>query len=138
MGKAIPYAYREKIILRRKAGESYKSISMDLGYSESGIKKIWYKYQKEGENSLKTQYKNCGSKTIYGASVREAVDKLRDNEQGSHYIYSKLLITQPNLSIPSARTLRRWWVKEQTNRKQGKPTADEKRDGANTVITLGK
>jgi len=138
MGKAIPYAYRKKIVARRKSGESYKSISKALGYSESGIKKIWYKYQKEGESCFKTNYKNCGSRTVYGKTVREAVFKLRDNQQGSSYIHSKLLIEHPNLAIPSARTLRRWWVKEQTNRKKGKPTEGEKRGGANTAITPGK
>lgn len=138
MGKAIPYAYREKIVARRKEGESYKSISSALGYSESGVKKIWYKYQKEGESCFKTGYNNCGRKSAYGTTVRDAVAKLRDNQQGSDYIYSKLLVTHPQLAIPSARTLRRWWVKEQTNRKQGKPTETEKKVGVSTATTLGK
>jgi len=138
MGKAIPFAYRQKIVERRKSGESYESISAALGYSESGVKKIWYKYQKEGEAAFSTNYSNCGSHSPYAQSIHETVNILRDNQQGSSYIYSKFVLKHPNLVAPSARTLRRWWVKEQTNRKRGTPSSNEKKGGVNIVITLGK
>ena len=40
MGKAIPYDYRLKIGERIKSGESYDTISQEMGYSKSGIKKV--------------------------------------------------------------------------------------------------
>ncbi|MEM6404667.1 MAG: helix-turn-helix domain-containing protein [Cyanobacteria bacterium P01_D01_bin.116] len=138
MGKAIPYDYRVKIVQRIKSGQSYQEVSQAFGYSESGIKKLWYSYKKPGETVLQTKYSNCGSSSPYGEAVRNKVAELRDNEQGSTYIYSKLKEKYPQLPTPSARTLNRWWVKEQTNRPKGRPKEEEKKHGAKNLIILGK
>lgn len=127
MGKAIPYAYRIKIVERLKAGENYKALSEEMGYSESGIKKIWRNYKKEGEESFKNKYKNCGRNSSYNQELWEKVKEIRDNGQGGSYVYSKLNQLYPDLSIPSERTIQRWWVKEGTNRKKGRPLDIEKK-----------
>ena len=129
MGKAIPYDYRLKIVERIKSGESYDAITEEMGYSKSGIKKIWYAFKKEGEASLKNKYTNCGRNSDYTSAVRDAVKELRDNEQGGGYIRSKLLQKYPQLAAPSERTLQRWWVIEGSNNKKGRPEAVEKKSG---------
>lgn len=127
MGKAIPYDYRVKIIEKIKSGQSYESVALELGYSESGVKKIWYAYKKEGDSAFQTKYSNCGSSSPYGQDVRGKVAELRDNEQGSNYIYSKLKEKYPDLSAPSPRTLNRWWAENQTNRPKGRPKSAKKK-----------
>ncbi|MCB0562475.1 MAG: helix-turn-helix domain-containing protein, partial [Phaeodactylibacter sp.] len=60
MGKPIPYDFRAKIAQRKQSGDSYMDIALDLGLSESAVKKIWYKYLKEGESAFHTKHNNCG------------------------------------------------------------------------------
>lgn len=127
MGKALSYAIREKIIERRKKGQAYKKIALALDCSEAGAKKIWYAYQKEGDQALLTKYSNCGGHTVYDAEVRAAVKKIRDNQQGGSYVRSKLLKNHPNLPTPCIRTLTRWWNKEGTNRSKGRVRKTEKK-----------
>jgi len=138
MGKALSYAIREKIILRREKGQPFKQISTDLACSESGVKKIWYAYKKQGKDCLSNNYANCGKKSTYPETVRSAVSLIRDNQQGANYVHSKLLKDYPNLRIPSVRTLTRWWKKEGTNRERGRPRTTEKKDGPQILITPGK
>ena len=127
MGKPIPYDYRVKIVERRKTGESYNSIALDLNLSESGVKKIWYKYKKVGEAAFKADYSNCGPAITYGEDTCKLLDEVRDNKQGADYVRSKLLMKYPDKKIPSTRTINRLWVKQGTNREKGRPTNVEKK-----------
>ena len=127
MGKALSYAVREKIILLRKKGQSFKEISTKLGCSESGTKKIWYAFKEHGKTALKNNYSHFGRPSPYTQSVRDAVNKIRDNNQGATYVYSKLIKNHPDLTVPTARTLSRWWKKEGTNRQRGRPVSSEKK-----------
>lgn len=138
MGKALSYAIRQKIISRKENGQIFKQISKELGCSESGVKKIWYGYKKEGNKVLITNYSNCGRKSTYPQSVHSAVEVIRDNKQGSNYVHSKLLKDYPELSTPSSRTLTRWWKKQGSNRKPGRPRASEKKAGQQMHIIPGK
>ncbi len=138
MGRAIPYAHRLKIVERCQTGHAYKDIANDLGISESGLKKFWYRYQKQGEAAIKTHYQNCGGHTKYGVEVRETVAKLRDNQQGAAYIRSKMIQHYPNLPVPDERTLQRWWNREKTNRPKGRPKEKEKKAGAALLTKSGK
>ena len=127
MGKAICYDVRTKIIKRRQSGESYKSIAEDFGVSQSGVKKIWYRYQKVGEAAYLPDYSNCGRPVIYKAATYEEVDSIRDNAQGAAYVHSKLVQKHPQKQVPSIRTLQRAWVKQGTQRPKGKPSDREKK-----------
>ena len=104
-----------------------------MGYSESGIRKIWYGYQKEGKKIYENKYGNCGPKSDYRITVRAAIKEIRDNEQGAYYVHSKLKQKYPKLAIPSARTIQRWWVKEGTNRTKGRPREYEKKMESKTT-----
>lgn len=127
MAKAIPYDNRVRIIMRLKEGEKTKDLAMEMGYSQSGIRKLWYNYKKEGTSAYENKYNKCGRKSEYRGLVRKKVKELRDNRQGGCYIYSKLKQKYPELAIPSARTLQRWWVKEGSNRPKGRPGDYEKK-----------
>ena len=130
MGKAIPYDYRVKIVERIKSGQNYQETAAEFSYSESGIKKIWYAYKKDGPSSFVPKYANCGRSSPYNKDIRDNVSKIRDNQQGGSYVFSKLKAQYPDSPTPSIRTLTRWWAKEQTNRPKGRPKAAEKKLGA--------
>lgn len=138
MGKALSYAVREKILKRRKQGESYETISIELNCSESGVKKIWYAYKKAGLSALKNNYSQCGRKSPFSQAVHDAINEIRDNNQGATYVYSKLLKDYPHLDIPSARTISDWWKQQGTNRQRGRPVSSEKKTGQKRHIILGK
>jgi len=138
MGKALSYAVREKIVLRRKQGQSYVRIAADLGCSESGVKKIWYAYQKQGDSALLNAYSNCGRQSPFSPAVHIAIDSIRDNGQGAPYVYSKLSKDYPDLLIPKARTLNRWWKQDGTNRARGRRVGRKKKGGPIKPIILGK
>lgn len=127
MGKAIPYDYRVKIVQRLQGGERTKDLALEFGYSESGIKKIWYGYKKEGEEVYHNKYSNCGSPRKYSKTIKRAISEIRDNNQGGGYVRSKLEQHYPGQKIPSERTLQRWWVSEGTNREKGRPRDNEKK-----------
>ena len=138
MGKAIPYDFRKKIVERIKDGESYGELAKDMGFSMSGIKKIWYSYKREGEAAFENKYSNCGHNSLYDSFIRHAANEIRDNKQGGTYVRSKLIQKHPELAIPHERTLQRWWVSEGSNRTKGRPSDSEKKVGANKPTKHGK
>lgn len=138
MGKALSYTIREKIVARRKKGQSFKQISIDLGCSESGAKKIWYAFKKHGPTAFVNNYSRCGRCSPFSQAVHDAVNEIRDNDQGATYVYSKLVKKYPDLVAPKARTLSRWWKKQGTNRQRGRPVSSEKKGGQTKLTTPGK
>ena len=138
MGKAIPFDYRKKIVKRIKQGEKAKNLAKEFGFSESGVKKIWYAYKKEGEKAYQTKYTNCGCHSIYDSSIRNTVAEVRDNMQGGAYVRSKLEQEYPDKQIPHERTLQRWWVQQGVNRQKGRPRDYEKKDGVKHPMKHGK
>lgn len=129
MGKPISYDYRCLIIKKKNQVQTFSSISQELGYSLSGVKKIWYAYQKEGESGLKLKYSNCGRPTIYDETVEKKVNKLRTGDQGASYIHSQYELKYSKEQAPSISTIQRMWQKEKTNRSKGRPTNREKKVG---------
>jgi len=125
----IPYDYRKLIVSKRLQGIPYHKIQEEIGYSISGIKKIWYQYQQEGESSYSTKYENCGRKSAYPQAVHDAIDSIRTGEQGASFVYSMLQLKFPHLPCPSIRTIQQWWANQQTNRPKGRPRDLEKKVG---------
>jgi len=138
MGKPIPYDIRVKIVKRVQAGEATQSVAEAFDLSNSGVRKIWKNFQKEGERAFETKYKNCGKSSSFSQEVRDAVAEIRDNDQGAYYVYSKLQLKYSHLDLPSTRTLNRWWVDAGTNRRKGRPSKEEKKIGAKLPTKLGK
>lgn len=129
MGKPISYDFRVKIVERRKSGETYKSIAKAFGLSESGVKKVWYAYRKEGEAAYHSDYSGCGRKRLYKADTHELIERIRDNGQGANYVRSKLLVVHPDVRAPCERTIQRLWKAQGTGRPKGRPTDREKKSG---------
>jgi len=138
MGKAIPYDVRIKIIERCKDGEDYSDIANDLQFSVSGVKKLWYKYRRQGDAAIGTAYKNCGRRSPYGDDIRDAIKEIRDNTQGAEYVLSKLKMRYDSKLLPCARTIQRWWAAEGASRPRGAVPKREKKGGAGKYTTLGK
>jgi len=127
MASFIPYDLRRLIINRRQSGVTYGNIQKEIGYSISGIRKIWYQYQKEGASCLRPKYENCGRKSDYSQSVRDAIKTIRTGDQGASFVYSMLSVRYPDLPRPHIRTIQRWWEQQQTNRPKGRPSESEKK-----------
>ena len=138
MGKAIPYSIRLIIVSRLSSGESISDLSSELGYSLSGIRKIWLSYKKEGESALLHKYGNCGRKAIYDKDIYLKAKEIRDNMQGGCYVRSKLIQKYPELAVPHERTLQRNWLAEGSNRQKGRPSNKEKRGGVLRYMKFGK
>ena len=125
MASPIPYDYRQQIIRRRNAGQSFPLIAEQLGYSLSGVKKIWYNHK-------------CGRKSAFDESIFESIKRIKTGNQGAPYVYSRLRSIHPEIDVPSIRTLQRWALVNGTSRSTGRPPKKEKKVGPNTHITLGK
>ena len=121
MAQKIPYKVREQIVSDRKSGLSYGEISQRHGYSISGVKKIWYRYQKLGEAGLPDSYANCGSKLAYHVDIRALISSIRAGREGALYIRSILEERYPNKRIPHERTIQRWWKLAGVNQPKGRP-----------------
>lgn len=138
MASPIPYDVRVKIIERMRSTGSIKELAQEFGFSISGVRKIWKQYELKGESAYNTNYSNCGCHSIYGQKVRDLVNEIRDNRQGANYVSSKLLVKHPNTLSPTPRTLQRWWVKEDSNRSQGRIPEEEKKRGVVKFMKRGK
>lgn len=138
MASFIPYDLRKLIVLRRQSGVTYGKIQEEIGYSISGIKKIWYQYQKEGDSCFTTNYKNCGRKSDYPQSVHDAISTIRTGEQGAPFVYSMLKLKYPDLPRPHIRTIQRWWEQQEVNRPKGRPSESEKKSGQKKPMKPGK
>lgn len=129
MPSPLAYDIRRQIIARRQAGERYAVIACAYGCSVSGVKKIWYAWQKDGEAALAPNYSKCGRPKDVSDDIWAAVDDIRDNMQGASYVYSRLLMRFPQDDCPSIRTIQRRWKAQSTNRKKGRPHDAEKKAG---------
>jgi len=138
MASFIPYDLRKLIVTRRKSGITYKKIQEEIGYSISGIKKIWYQYQQQGASSYTPKYMNCGRKSDYSQAVHDAISTIRTGEQGAPFVYSMLKLRYPDLPRPHIRTIQRWWERQEINRPKGRPSESEKKIGLNKLTKLGK
>lgn len=138
MGQPIAYDFRVKIVAMRKRGNTYKAIAKFYNLSESGVKKIWYNYQKNGSSAYHPDYSNCGRPRVYQEDTQELISQVRDNEQGGNYVRSKLCSKYPNRQIPSVRTIQRLWVEQKTNRSKGRSTDRKKKSGVKRLMKRGK
>lgn len=138
MASPIPFDLRKLIVTRRQSGISYKKIQKEIGYSLSGIRNIWYQYQREGVTSLTTNYETCGKKSEYSQAVRDAIAEIRTGDQGASFVYSMLKVKYPDLPRPHIRTIQRWWEAQEENRPNGRPKESEKKIGPKKPMRPGK
>lgn len=75
MSTPISYDHRKLIVKLRNLGEPFSQISKSTSVPLSSVKRIWYRYQKEGEIGLFTKYANCGRKSLYDKSIKKRLVK---------------------------------------------------------------
>ncbi|MEO1401597.1 MAG: helix-turn-helix domain-containing protein [Cyanobacteria bacterium J06635_1] len=112
MPSAIAVPIRRQMIELRKQGKSYREIAQQLGQSRHSVRQICHRWRKGGEAALEPNYGQCGYRGITFERLvwRSAIYlKRRHPEWGGGFIRVKLQQRWPNHSIPSKRTLQRWF-----------------------------
>lgn len=119
MAQPIMYVDRLRIIKMRQSGCSFAKIAQELGYSADGVRKIWKRFETQGQDGLKTSYQNSGVRSPY-SELKALVKAEKTGEQGAPYIRSVLMSLYPEQDIPHERTIQRWWEAERGKKKLGK------------------
>jgi len=141
MGKPIPYDYRVKIVRDRESGKPFAQIAQEVGYSMSGVKKIWRQFKTQGESGLGFNYHKCGRRSPYDEKIHDLIDSIKDGDQGAPFVRSILAYQNPDLRIPHERTIQRWWKSKGANRPKiirQRPKADWSKEVHHTWQIDGK
>ena len=109
---------REKIVEEKLSGKSLLSISSELSISYSTVRRIWNLYAAGGKENLRPAYDNCGLKQpkfyrIYRLSI---VLKRKYSDWGAPFILTILGQRYPNETLPSNRTVQKWFRKNNLSR----------------------
>lgn len=115
MSKPIPYDYRLKIISDRKKGMTYAAIATKRGVSVRSVKTLWYRYAKNGEAGLKTNYSKCGRKPVYTQEIKDLVNAERKGF-GAPSLKDILEEKYPDKKFPHERQIQLWWQQQGSNR----------------------
>lgn len=119
MGLAIDMATRLQIVSAAEKGQSLSSIAAEYKVNYPTVCKFYRNYKKLGEEGLKTNYKNCGPKKIkssYFIYRSSCWLKRLHPTWGAPFIIVQLKKRYPDMKLPSARTLQRWFLLEGYNR----------------------
>lgn len=112
MPRAIAVPIREQIVKLKQQGKSYREIADELAQSRDSVRKIWRRYQKQGEPSLLAGYERCGNKARQFEKLiwRSACYLKRLHPSwGAGFIRVKLSQRWPDKTLPHVRTLQRWF-----------------------------
>lgn len=129
MGLAIDMVTRLQIVREASAGISLISLSKKYQVNYNTCCKFYRNYKSQGKAGLKTNYGNCGPKTIksnyfiYRASCW--LKRLHPN-WGASFILLQIKEKYPELDasqFPSIRTLQRWFVAKGYNPPRQKKTS---------------
>ena len=113
MGGALPMHIRSLIIEQlTKADNSMIAVCTEHGLSYSTIRRLWKRYKAEGISGLKPHYDQCGSHQPKGEALiyRCALWLKRHHPNwGAPVIGVVLHDRYPQKSLPSERTMQRWF-----------------------------
>ena len=121
MGQATSFPIRREIISRYSLGESFSSISQNLCLSYGTVRNLCKSYDLVGDAALDPGYSRCGNRSIRSdAFVYRASCFLKyyHRDWGAEYILTRIRLKYPDLSLPRARTLQRWFVAKGLNKKR--------------------
>ncbi len=117
MPGATDNGIRLEIVKRHEKGESLRSISEELHMSYETVKKIWRHWQVKG--AIEPNYEQArqrGTRT-YGEAQALALEMKRLHPRwGAQLILLEMQQAQPQMTLPSVRTLQRWFVEAGMNR----------------------
>jgi hypothetical protein len=93
-----PTSLKKEIVSEKQSGKSLLQISNERSISYSTVKRIWSKYQKEGEQGLVSKYDNCGAKKplFYKISRMSVWLKRKHRSWGAPFILTILGERYPN------------------------------------------
>lgn len=123
MGQALSVSTRRAILSGYSASESFASISTRLGVSYSSVRRLCKRYDRDGESCLVPGYDRCGQRVSpYSGFIHRASCFLKFYHRGwgAEYILVRLRLKYPNLALPDARTLQRWFVAKGLNKSRSK------------------
>lgn len=105
---------REAIVVDKNNGKTLLQISEERSISYSTIKRIWSLYQKGGKQNLVLKYSNCGLKQpkYYKMYRRSTWLKRKHPNWGAPYIATILSERYPKATLPSNRTMQKWFRKK--------------------------
>jgi hypothetical protein len=113
----IAVAIRQQIVNRRSSGENLGEIARDLGMSYESVRNVWRLYRSEGR--ISPNYKNCGPKE---PKVGKRVYRAALSLKYTHPTWGAPLIKQlieekwQEETVPSERSLQRWFKQADLNR----------------------
>lgn len=110
MPAAIAVPIRQQMVDLQAQGKSYREIAQQLKQSRHSVRRICTRYQRE--QTLVPQTERCGHRGICFERLlwRSAIElKRRHREWGGGIIRVLLQQRWPEGSIPSERTLQRWF-----------------------------
>lgn len=112
MPSAIAVPLREQIVELRGQGKSYREIANELHQSHSSVRRVCRRYRADDAQSLQPHYEQCGRRGVQFERVvyRSAIYlKRRHRSWGGGIIRIQLQQRWPERTIPSERTLQRWF-----------------------------
>jgi transposase len=112
MPRAIPYAIRQAIIKRQQSGQTLAAIAQEFQLSYRTVRTLWHRYRTNGDAGLQTHYAHCGSaQQRFPARLHEFACSLKRAHPrwGAGLIHLQLHKHFPAQSLPTWRTLQRWW-----------------------------
>lgn len=112
MPSAIAIPLRQEIVRLRQQGQCYVEIATTLKLSVHTVRQLWYRFQHQGAEGLTPNYARCGHQGVKSPRLiwRAAVFlKRRHPLWGGGIIRVHLQQRWPTLSIPTPRTLQRWF-----------------------------
>jgi transposase len=128
MPRAIPFPIRLDIIERHLAGQSLAAIAQELQLSYRTVRTFWRRYCDSGNAALQPNYARCGPTTrAFPHNLQHAARTLKTDHPrwGAGLIQLQLRKLFPSQTLPSWRTLQRWWQQDglQPERRRAPPVA---------------
>jgi hypothetical protein len=120
MPAATPIRIRQEIVERRQAGASYATIARDLCLPYVTVRQVYQHYHKSGQ--LPPHYDRCRHSGIRKdeAIYERAIQMKREHPRwGAGLIWVELAEEFAEKSLPSLRTLQRWFRQAQVQTPRG-------------------
>lgn len=136
MPSAIAVPIRQKIVDQRQQGDTIAKIAASLDLSYWSVRTIVRRYRDQGDAGIVPNYQNCGASTprhsqhVYRASLWL---KRRHPNWGAGLILVMLKERWPTQTMPSERTVQRWFKQQGLSRSVPRRLAPRKREGARFV-----
>ena len=114
MPLALATALRRRVIDAHLKGEPLNAIAERENLSYSSVRNYWRRYRERGFAGLAPDYQHCGRKRVGDDDLIYRATrylKFRHRQWGAALIQLKLKQRYPDRTLPSVRTMQRWFKK---------------------------